>query len=384
MNESDFDYVDDATVALADSGALGVAWADNSQKDVFFQMYGADGSPKLKAPTNVSQSPQIFSWLPRLVISGDQVFALWQEIVFSGGSHGGDVFFSRSADAGASFSDPLNLSRSIGGDGKGRLTEQHWDNGSLELIRDAAGTLLAAWTEYDGALWFSRSSDEGHSFTAPLRIGGSDQIPARGPSLARAQGGELYVVWASGEGGTGALLLATSRDAGQTFDAPRSIVDSKGQVDAPKLVVDARSVLHLVYEERLNDETPPRVRYTRSSNAARSIEPPRTISAPAGASFPSLSLAASGHVAVAWLLPASASAPARGIELTLSRDGGERFSRPELVPGTGEPALGVNGSRQGKLMRFLAANAAGALAVASSSFREGQSSRIRVARGQVP
>jgi hypothetical protein len=387
MNESDFDYVDDATVALADTGALGVAWADNSRKDVFFQMYGADGASKLKAPTNVSQSPQIFSWLPRLVISGDRVFALWQEIVFSGGSHGGDIFFSRSADAGASFGDPLNLSRSIGGDGKGRLTKQHWDNGSLDLIRDTAGTLLVAWTEYDGALWFSRSSDDGQSFTAPLRVGGSDQVPARGPSLARAQGQELYIVWASGENGAGALLLAMSRDAGQTFEAPRSVVQSTGQVDAPKLAVDDRGVLHLVYGERLNDDTPARVRYTRSSSAGRSIEAPRTISAPAGesgSSFPSLSLAAAGQVVVAWLHQASVSAPPRGVELTLSRDGGARFSKPELIPLAIDPALDVSGSRQGKLMRFLAANAAGALAVSSSSFREGQRSRIRVLRGQVP
>jgi hypothetical protein len=378
--------VDDATVALSDSGALGVAWVDNSRKDVFFQMYGAQGSPQLKTPTNVSRTPQVFSWLPRLVLSENQVFALWQEIVFSGGSHGGDIFFSRSADGGGSFSEPLNLSRSRGGDGKGRLTRQHWDNGSLDLIRDSAAALLVAWTEYDGALWLTRSTDDGHSFSAPLHVGGSDQLPARGPALARARDQELYVVWASGDGGAATLLLAASRDGGQTFESPRSVVSSNGQVDAPKLAADARGVLHLVYGERLGDDDRSRIRYMRLSDGAQNVEAPRTISAPVpewGASFPSLGLATSGRVVVAWLRQASASAPPVGIELTLARDGSERFSPPELVPGTSDPALGVIGSRQGKLMRLLAVNAAGALALASSSFRDGHSSRIRVMRGQL-
>ena len=65
------------------------------------------------------------------------------------------------------------------------------------------------------------------------------------------------------------------------------------------------------------------------------------------------------------------------------RDGGRRFSSAALVPGTTDPALGINGSRQGKLMRLMAGNDSGAIAVVNSSFREGESSRIRLIRGQV-
>jgi hypothetical protein len=386
MNESDFDYVDDATVAIAADGAMAVAWADNASKDVLFQSYAADGSRELSVATNVSRSPEVFSWLPRVVVSKNQVFALWQEIVFSGGSHGGEVFFARSEDRGVTFSTPLNLSRSVGGDGKGRLTRQHWDNGSLDVIRDEAGVLLIAWTEYDGALWFSSSSDDGQSFRSPLRVGGSDEMPARGPALAGAAGQELYLVWASGETAKGVLLLARSRDGGRTFDAPRAVVRSAGHVDAPKIARDASGVVHLAYGERSNQAAASHIRYLRLRNAAQDIEAPRTLSTHAGAlgaSFPSLSLAASGQLAVVWLRHASASALPLGLELSASTDAGGSFSPPEPVPGTGDPARGVNGSRQGKLMRLLSANAAGTLAVASSTFREGVSSRIGVVRGQL-
>jgi hypothetical protein len=184
MNQSEYDYVDDPTVAITEHGVVGVGWADQAQKDIFLQIYGPDGKKRFAEPVNVSGSPRTFSWLPRMLLtSGDasEVSLLWQEIVFSGGSHGGEIFFARSTDGGKTFGDPLNLSNSSAGDGKGRLTPRHWHNGSLDLAGGPEGHLYAAWTEYEGPLWFSRSADRGGSFSAPLRIAGGDAKPARGP-----------------------------------------------------------------------------------------------------------------------------------------------------------------------------------------------------------
>jgi hypothetical protein len=89
----------------------------------------------------------------------------------------------RSIDGGKSFSEPLNLSNSMAGDGKGRLTRERWDNGSLDLAMGPEGNLYAAWTDYEGRLWSSRSSDQA-SFSKPLLIAGGGAEPARGPSLA--------------------------------------------------------------------------------------------------------------------------------------------------------------------------------------------------------
>ena len=47
-----------------------------------------------------------------------------------------------------------------------------------------------------------------------------------------------------------------------------------------------------------------------------------------------------------------------------------------------DPALGGNGGQQGLLMRKLAVNRAGALAVVNSTFKSNQSSRIWLIRGQ--
>src|SRR5690606_37111658 len=189
QNDSDFDYVDDPSVALAADGSAAVVWVDHRDKDVHFQIIEPDGTPRLSRAVNVSRTPEVFSWLPRIVVSGRDVFVLWQEIVFSGGSHGGEMFFARSSDGGATFGEPINLSRSIGGDGKGRFTKERWQNGSFDLALAPDGTLYAVWTEFYGQLWFASSTDGGASFSKPEQVAGSDELPARAPSLAVAADG---------------------------------------------------------------------------------------------------------------------------------------------------------------------------------------------------
>jgi hypothetical protein len=175
MNRSEFHYVDDPTVAMDEEGSVGVVWADQTRRDLFFQRYSPDGEKRFMNPVGVSRSPDVFSWLPRLVLndgdSGD-VYVLWQEIVFSGGTHGGEIFFARSSDGGETFHPPVNLSNSLAGDGKGRLTRRYWHNGSLDLALGAGGVLHVAWTEYEGTLLVSRSADGGNSFSTPMRIAG--------------------------------------------------------------------------------------------------------------------------------------------------------------------------------------------------------------------
>ncbi|MBA4094956.1 MAG: hypothetical protein C0489_12845, partial [Candidatus Accumulibacter sp.] len=247
QNDSRYDYVDDAAVAFIPDGGQVLAWAEQGGKDVWLRIVSGDGRPG--APVNVSRSPATFSWLPRIAVDPgrNRLYLLWQEIIFSGGSHGGDILFARSSDGGRTFSPPLNLSRSKGGDGKGRLDRDTWSNGSLDLAVGTDGTVFAAWTEYHGALWLSHSRDAGSSFSAPRRIAGDDRQPARAPSLAVGPGRAVHLAWTVGEDPRAAIRLATSHDNGASFDAPRLIGDADGRADAPRLAVDGGGRLHLVY-----------------------------------------------------------------------------------------------------------------------------------------
>jgi len=397
MNESVFEYVDDPTVAINEEGFIGIAWVDQSRKDIFFQLYTPEGKEEFEEPIAVSKSPRIFSWLPRVTVTSTdpiQVFILWQEIVFSGGTHGGDILFAHSIDGGKTFSQPLNLSEDLAGSGKGRLTRRHWHNGSLDLALGPEGYLYAVWTEYEGSLWFSRlkiteGGEKGISFSRPLRIAGGDYVsPARGPSLAVDREGVIYLAWTVGEDKAANIHFAKSVDEGQSFIPPQIVFESDGHSDAPKIAIDGKGNIHLVYAE---SPTGPferyHIRYSRLMKGENAFEVPKEISSPhtdeiGSVGFPALSLGGENNLYVIWELFPDAGYRSQGLGMTVSRDGGNTFAVSSVIPGTQDPALGFNGSRQGLLMRKLAVNAAGEVALVNSTFKRDVGSHIWFLRGQ--
>jgi hypothetical protein len=356
QNESRYDYVDDPAVALDDRGHARVAWVDQGRKDVFL-----DG-------VNVSRSPDSFSWLPRIALDGNRVYVLWQEILVTGGSHGGDILFARSEDGGRSFAEPLNLSEgSPAGDGKGRITKDLWHNGSLDLAPGPGGAVYAAWTEYEGALWLRRSTDRGASFDARVKV--QDASPARAPSLA-VVGRTLHLAWTDGD-----IHVATSTDGGAAFGAAVRVTRSRGYTDAPRIAADAAGALHLVYAEDS------RIMYTRSRDGGRSFEPARAVSRP-GAGFPALGIDGKNRLYVTFeLFPGREQRP-RGLGIVVSHDGGTSFSPPEPVAHSADPSGAPNGSFQGLLMQKLAVNRRGDVAVVNSSLEDGKRSRVWLMRAR--
>ena len=383
MNDSRFDYVDDPSVAVEARGDSLVVWVDQARKDVLFQRVSAAGVRRGE-PVNVSRSPATFSWLPRIALPPREpgvVLVLWQEIIFSGGSHGGDILFARSGDGGNTFSTPLNLSNSLAGDGKGRIRRNIWHNGSLDIAASADGTVYATWTEYEGALWLSRSADGGKRFSPPLRVAGTDDRPARAPAVAPGPKRAVYLAWTVGEDYAADIRVAASADGGSSFGEPLIVAPSPGYSDAPKLAVDRRGALHLVYAEASGGPFgPPRILYTRSSDSARSFEPPRELAAP-GTAYPALSVDAGGNLYVLWELFRDTRETPRGLAFAVSRDGGRTFTVPAVVPGSIDPAGGANGSNQGLLMRKLAVNSHGAVSIVNSSLIRGAGSRVWLIRG---
>jgi hypothetical protein len=53
-----------------------------------------------------------------------------------------------------------------------------------------------------------------------------------------------------------------------------------------------------------------------------------------------------------------------------------------VVPGSADPALGVNGGQQGLLMSKLAVNGAGTVAVVNSTFARDEASHVWLFRGR--
>lgn len=390
QNESRFRYVDDGTVRFGANGTLYTAWVDQVKKDVLFQRRNAKGQAE-GPPLNISRSPETFSWLPRIATLPGQphtVLVLWQEIIFAGGAHGGDIMLARSVDAGKSFAAPLNLSASIGGDGKGRINKDIWDNGSQDIVAGPDGVVHAAWTEYDGQLWYARSSDGAERFSTPRQIAGSARLPARAPSLAVDSVGRLYLAFTTGEDAASDIHLMASEDGGQTFSRPRVVEQTPGYSDAPKLAVDDAGVLHLAWaESRGGPFDRQRIRYARSRDRGARFEASREMpvasKGEASSAFPSLGVQGR-QITLLWETLPTVGVRPRGLAMAVSDDSGERFDRPFMVPHSVDAQGGGNGSVQGLLMNKLAVDAQGRIAVVNSALREGHGSRVWLMQGRLP
>lgn len=389
MNDSEFHYVDDAAVSLRDDGTVAVTWVDNERQDVFFQRYDKDTAPQFDTPVNVSRSADIFSWLPKVWLTADdRVYIVWQEIVFSGGSHGGEIFFARSDDGGRSFTEPQNLSNTVAGAGKGRLSEKRWDNGSFDFAVGPKGEIFIAWTEYEGPLRFRRSLDGGRSFSEVTHISGSGRHPARAPVLALGPNGELYLAWTVGENATADIRIARSDNNGESFEPERLVHVSGGHSDAPGLAVDGEGSVHLVYAETpVAPSQQSRIHYVRLNRAGEAQSEPRVISgnvkSKAGGSAPSVAVDHQGRVYVVWEHHPTADQRAHGLGFALSPDAGQTFTALDVIPGSRGVSGAVNGSLQGQLGRKLSVSDGGDLAVVNSQLRYGDFSRIVLIRGDV-
>jgi hypothetical protein len=381
QNDSQYDYVDDPSVTLTPSGDAIVAWVDHRHKDVFWQVFAPDGTPQLGDPVNLSRSGSVFSWLPKLALARRDpklVYVVWQEIVFSGGTHGGDIFFARSRDGGRTCEPAQNLSASLAGDGKGRIDAKRWHNGSFDLAVGPDDAIHVAWTSYEGDLQLRRSRDGGKTFEDAVVVASGSPEPARAPALAIGSDA-LYVAWTVGENASADIRLATSRD-GRGFDAPAILERTPGYSDAPKLAVDAGGMVHVAYAESPGGPFErAEIRYTRARDGKTFAIPRKLSSQTDGAGFPSLAVDGS-RVFVSWEHYPGGDERPRGLGLAYSLDGGGTFSPPSVIAGTSD--RGTNGGFEGRLMRKLAVRG-DAIVVVNSAVRSGESSRVWLVRGRL-
>ena len=152
------------------------------------------------------------------------------------------IFVSTSRD-GLAWSDPVPVIDHL------NSVEPHEDKPWLctDHSKDSPhkGNVYIAWTKFDvygsknpehkSHVFFSRSRDQGKSFSVPHRISDAPgdcldssktvmgAVPAVGPK------GEVYVVWAGPQG----LVFDQSTDGGFTFGADKVITDTPGAWDFP-------------------------------------------------------------------------------------------------------------------------------------------------------
>lgn len=199
------DSGDSLSVGLAVSGSnVYVVWVDSTggNNEILFRM-STDGGITFGDITNISNNPG-FSQLPRIAVFGTNLYVIWVDVV----SFKTEIFYRRSVDGGASFSDTENLSNNA-------------DFSDLPAVTVLGNDVYVVWEDNVGGLnreiFYRRSTDGGASFSDTENLSNSP-LSSESPAIA-VLGNNVYFVWKEFVGGTNnEILYRRSTDGGTLFD----------------------------------------------------------------------------------------------------------------------------------------------------------------------
>lgn len=180
------------------------------------------------------------------------------------------------------------------------------------IATDSTGAIYAAWRHvYDGNIRdiaFTKSSDDGRSFTAPLRVSDDnwvlDGCPENGPAMVVDEAKRIHIVWPTLVPGstkssepTLALFYAMSVD-GKRFTA-RQQIPTDGVPRHPQMAIDRKGGLIVAWDEQAKGTR--RIALARGSVDAKGIA--RFVKQPLGdgvrAEYPALASTGDGTL-VTW------------------------------------------------------------------------------------
>jgi hypothetical protein len=294
--------------------------------------HDAHEAPKPTRPPAAVRGPQApFSSYPTPHL--DARGRLWLAFV-----EGEFVYVASSADRGKTFEPAVRVNA---------LPERIDANGEnrpkIAATRD--GTLLVSWTQrlakpHAGLIRFSRSTDRGRSFSAPVTLNDDGLVTGhRFDALGVGPTGDVVVAWIDkrdreralkqGRKYAGAGLYYTvSRDGGASFAANRKVKDGVCECCRLALGFDSQGVPVLLWRDILPGGV-------RDHSLVR-LTP--TVGAPTRATFddwkieacphhgPALSIAADGTQSLAWFTGDGRNGG--GVFYARSSDAGKSFSKP--------------------------------------------------------
>ena len=269
------------------------------QDDVFFKK-SSDSGATFSDTINISDD-RGSSFNPRMAFSGNNVYVIWQDD--TGNTGNTSIFFQKSSDGGATFSDTINLSNDAGfavnpqiskfgnsvyiiwqDDTSGPdeiLYKRSIDNGSsfetLNISQSVDndsidGRIYAVdnkvyivWTEGNfnegrTSIFARASSDGGATFSNPINLSNNTGY-ANIPRVS-AYGDNEYVMWMQGKFNQGEIIFKKSSDGGATFGQSIRLSNNNGTSSNPLLLTDGR----YVYSVWMSNETNKANVYSKSSS----------------------------------------------------------------------------------------------------------------------
>ena len=285
-------------------------------------------SPVMKVSHDVNSPGE-----PQIAVdSAGNINTVWSDQTTACGSASClmSIFFSRSTDGGATFSAPLNLSNDQG------------TSTLPQIALDPSGNINVIWSDNSPgytAVFFSRSIDGGHTFSTPTNI----SAPSGGllsqmrPGIAVDSSGNISVGWWQNGGN---IMFTHSSDGGANFSAPASL--GTGAAASPSVVVDSAGSVNVLWEAAVSGHNPFDAFYTRSTDGGASFSTPVDVTTISdGAGYEQVAVAPDGSIDIIWMSDCQNTGwftcpayPSSAVFFAQSKDNGATFSAPANLSNT--------------------------------------------------
>ncbi|HKV40789.1 MAG TPA: sialidase family protein [Blastocatellia bacterium] len=154
------------------------------------------------------------------------------------------VVFTRSTDLGITFNEQKIISDAGGG------------GFSPVITIDSAGGIDVAWEDTalaPATIMFSRSSDAGATFSTPIKVS-TGTGDASEPVIAADAVGGMNIAWVDQSSGAGEMMIARSTDSGVTFTPPVSVTTTPGADIHEPAITTSGITTYIAYNDNTTNQ----------------------------------------------------------------------------------------------------------------------------------
>jgi hypothetical protein len=204
-----------------------------------------------------------------------------------------EIYFCNSADNGKSWSQPINISNNVG--------DLH--NPALPAISaDIEGCINVVWEDYTSGyseIFFSCSTNNGINWSQPVNISNTED-KSRYPAISTDKAGNINVVWARGWSEEGALLFSRSTNNGLNWSQPIRISNNPHYAWDQAISTDAAGNINVAYDYAYTPHAWD-IYFSRSTDKGISWSQPIEISNdPSDLMIGAISTDPAGNIYVVW------------------------------------------------------------------------------------
>ncbi len=226
-------------IALDSNEALNIVYGDTTDGARRVQFIRSEDLGATFSESRLLSGSSTQAFEPEITVDPDDAINVaWADEA----SGTGVIMFSRSTDGGATFSEPVAVSK-----GTGAATQVH-------IASDSAGHLHIVYMQQLGEaeiqVFYTRSADHGQTFSGPVNISNKTEALVNKPLVTTFMDSTVYVAFQNEVRRDQQIYLMKSEDGGLTFSEPKQVSNANnlcGRAHSAAMVVDSEGTLHMVW-----------------------------------------------------------------------------------------------------------------------------------------